>query len=155
MNTIDHLRGLYRYNDWANRRLIVALKENEIEKARRILAHLLITEKEYYERLYGKDSTGFDFWPDMSIEECGQLAKESAERFEKMLRRFEEEGLDLYTRYKTSEGVRQENDFREMLTHVVIHSSIHRGNIMIKIRESGFEPPKIDYIIYLRETKYI
>jgi uncharacterized damage-inducible protein DinB len=91
----------------------------------------------------------------MSIEECGQLAKESAERFEKMLRRFEEEGLDLYTRYKTSEGVRQENDFREMLTHVVIHSSIHRGNIMIKIRESGFEPPKIDYIIYLRETKYI
>ena len=69
MNTIDHLRGLYRYNDWANRRLIVALKENEIEKARKILSHLLITEKEFYERLYGKDSTGFNFWPDMTLEE--------------------------------------------------------------------------------------
>src|SRR5258708_21886343 len=123
---------------------MVFLREKGVEKARRILAHLLITEKEYYERLYGKDSTGFDFWPNLSIEECGDLAKESAERFEKLLRRFEEEGLDLYTRYKTSEGVRQENDFRELLTHVVVHSSIHRGNIMIKIRESGFEPPKID-----------
>ncbi|MEP6847383.1 MAG: DinB family protein [Acidobacteriota bacterium] len=155
MNTIEHLRGLFRYNDWANRRLIVALKEDENEKALRILAHLLITEKEYFERLYGKDSTGFDFWPDLSLEECGELAKESAERFEKLLKRFEEEGLDLYTRYKTSEGVRQENDYREMLTHVVTHSSIHRGNIMIQIREAGITPPKIDYIIYLRETKYI
>ena len=155
MNTIEHLRGLYRYNDWANRRIIVALKENDVEKARRILAHLLITEKEYYERLYGKDSTGFDFWPDLTLEECSELAKESAERFEKLLRRFEEEGLNLYTRYKTSQGVRQENDYREMLTHVVIHSSIHRGNIMTRIREAGFAPPKIDYIIYLRETKYI
>ena len=48
-----------------------------------------------------------------------------------------------------------ENTFREMLTHVVFHSSIHRGNIMIGLREAGFAPPKIDYIIYLRETKYI
>ena len=155
MNTIEHLRGLYRYNDWANRRIIVALKESGVDKARRILAHLLITEKEYYERLYGKDSTGFDFWPDLTLEECSELTMHSAERFEKLLRRFEEEGLDLYTRYKTSEGVRQENDYREMLTHVVINSSIHRGNIMTRIREAGFDPPKIDYIIYLRETKYI
>lgn len=155
MNSIEHLRQLFDYNDWANRRIIVALKENGVEKARRILAHLLITEQEYFGRLYGKDSTGFDFWQDLSLEECGQLAKEMAERYEKLLRGFEEEGLDLYTKYKTSEGVPQENNFRELLTHVVFHSSIHRGNIMIKLREEGFEPPKIDYIIYLRETKYI
>jgi uncharacterized damage-inducible protein DinB len=59
------------------------------------------------------------------------------------------------TRYRTSEGQPKENDFREMLTHVIIHSSVHRGNIMLKLRDEGFEPPKIDYIIYLRETKYL
>jgi len=37
----------------------------------------------------------------------------------------------------------------------LLHSSIHRGNIILKLREDGLEPPKIDYIIYLRETKYI
>ena len=56
-------------------------------------------------------------------------------------------------RYRTSEGKRCENTYRELLSHVVPHSSIHRGNIILKLRESGFEPPKIDYIIYLRETK--
>ena len=86
---------------------------------------------------------------------AGALARETAERFEKLLRRFEEEGLEYTSRYKTSEGVEKVNNYREMLTHVLFHSSIHRGSIMLKLREDGFEPPPIDYIIYLRETKYI
>ena len=155
MYTVEHLRHLFNYNDWANRRLIVALKSAESERARKILAHLLITEKEYYERLYGKDSTGFDFWPQLSMEECGTLARDTAEKYEKLLRRFDEEGLEFTSRYKTSEGVEKVNNYREMLTHVLFHSSIHRGNIMLKLREDGFAPPPIDYIIYLRETKYI
>ncbi len=155
MHTVEHLRELFRYNDWANRRLVVALKDEPSEKGRSVLAHLLTTELEYYHRLFGKDSTGFNFWPDVSVEECGHLARESAEAFDKLLRRFEEDGLDLLTTYKTSEGQEKQNTFRELLTHVLIHSCIHRGNIMLKLREDGFEPPQIDYIIYLRETKYI
>jgi len=155
MNSLEHLRQIFDYNDWANRRIITALKENPVEKSRKILAHLLITEREYYRRLYGKDSKGFDFWQDLSLEECGALARETAEKYEKLLRRFDEEGLDLKAEYRTSEGEWKENTFREILTHVPFHSAIHRGNIMLNLRENGFTPPKIDYIIYLRETKYI
>ena len=155
METVEHLRHLFAYNDWANRRMVVALKQNDSPRSLQILTHLLITEKEYYERLYGKDSTGFNFWPELTIDDCGTLARESAEAFEKLLRRFEEDGLDIRARYRTSEGVQHENTFRELLTHVLFHSSIHRGNIMLKLREDGFEPPQVDYIIYLRETKYI
>lgn len=152
MDTIEHLRELFVYNDWANRRIVAALKSNRSEKSRKILAHLLITEAEYYERLYGKDSTGFDFWQNLSLEECGDLAKENAGRFERLLKQFDDEGLGQTASYKTSEGVSYENTFREILTHVLFHSSIHRGNIILKMREDGFAPPKIDYIIYLRET---
>jgi len=155
MDTVEHLRHLFAYNDWANRRTVVALKTSDSPRSRAILTHLLITEKEYYERLYGKDSTGFDFWPELSIEECGTLARECGDAYEKLLRRFEDAGLDMRARYRTSEGVPHENTFRELLTHVLMHSAIHRGNIMLKLREGGFEPPKIDYIIYLRETKYV
>jgi uncharacterized damage-inducible protein DinB len=75
METVGHLRHLFAYNDWANRRIVVALKDSASTRSLEILAHLLITEKEYYERLYGKNSTGFDFWPKLSIEECGVLAR--------------------------------------------------------------------------------
>lgn len=153
MDTAEHLRELFIYNDWANRRIVHALKSNRSEKAQKILAHLLVTEAEYYERLYGKDSTGFEFWQDLSVEECGDLAKQNAEKFERLLKRFDDEGLGQAVSYKTSEGISYTNNFREILTHVLFHSSIHRGNIILKMREENFEPPKIDYIIYLRQTK--
>ena len=155
MQTVEQLRELFRYNDWANRRTVVALKENDCEPARRILAHLLTTEQEYFERLYGKDSTGFDFWPDLSVAECGSLAQEIGERYERLIRGFDENGLDLTARYRTSGGLPYENTFREMLAHVLLHSATHRGGLIVKLRDAGFEPPKTDHIIYLRETKYI
>ena len=151
MNSIEHLRQLFAYNDWANRRIITALKESKSEKSLKITAHLLVTEKEYFARLYGKDSTGFDFWQDLTIENCGDLARETAENYERLLRKFDDEGLGQVAEYKTSEGVAYRNTFRELLTHVLFHSSIHRGNIVLKLREEEFTPPKIDYIIYLRE----
>ncbi len=152
METVEHLRELFAYNNWANRRIVAVLKSSPGEKARKILAHLLITEKEYFERLHGKDSTGFNFWQELSLEDCGNLAKENAENFERILKRFDDRGLGQIASYRTSEGVAFTNTFRELLTHVLFHSSIHRGNIILKMRETGFTPPVIDYIIYLRET---
>ena len=102
-----------------------------------------------------KDSIGFNFWPDLTVEDCGELARATAAAYEKLLRRFDDEGLEIIAKYRSSEGIPYQNTYREHLTHVLMHSSIHRGNIMLKLREEGFEPPKIDYIIYLRETKYI
>ena len=155
METIEHLRGLFVYNDWANWRIIRSLGETSSAKCLRILSHLLITEKEYFERLYGKDSTGFDFWQDLSLSECGDLARETSSDYERLLKRFDEEGLSLRAHYKTSEGIAHENTFRELLSHVLLHSATHRGNIVRQMREENIAPPKIDYIIFLRETKYV
>jgi len=155
MDSVEHLRHLFAYNDWANRRLIVSLKSADSPRSLEILTHLLTTEREYYERLYGKDSTGFDFRPNIWLEDYGAPPAGKHQAFETLLRKFDEDGLDIRAKYRTSEGIPYENTFREMLTHVLHHSSIHRGNIMLRLREDGFEPPKIDYIIYLRETKYI
>lgn len=151
MNTIEHLRQSFAYNDWANGRIVAALSENRSERARRILAHLLITEKEYFERLFGKDSTGFDFWQDLSIDGCGELVKETAEIYKQFLSQLAEEDLDRIAHYKNSAGESYANNYRELFSHVLFHSATHRGNIMLKIREEGFTPPAIDYIIYLRE----
>lgn len=135
--------------------MIVAVKSAGSARCLEILSHLVIAEREWFERLYGKSSSGVDFWPTLTVEECGAKARENAESYERLLRRFEEEGLDIRCRYVNSSGKQFENTFREALTHVVMHSAIHRGNIAAKLRDEGFAPPQTDYIIYLRETKYI
>lgn len=153
METIEHLRELFIYNDWANRCVVRSLKENNCEKAVKYLSHVLLTEKEYYERLYGKDSTGFDFWRELSIEECSDLAKENAELYERLLKKFDDEGLGQTANYYTSKGEQVENTFREILTHVLFHSMNHRGQILTVLRQEDFEPPILDYIIYCRTVK--
>jgi uncharacterized damage-inducible protein DinB len=147
----EHLRHLFEYDDWANRRTIAALDISSSDKSRRILAHILITKQEYFDRLGGKNSTGFDFWPDLDLEACRRLAETTTTHYAALFNSIDEPGLEQIAKYKTSEGVPYENAFRDLLTHVLLHSSIHRGNIVLKMREEGLEPPKIDYIIYLRE----
>jgi len=151
METVKHLRQLFAYNDWANRQVVPVLEMNRCEKARKTLAHLLVTENEYFERLGDKDSTGFDFWQDLMVEDCGELAQKNAEKFENLLKQMGEEGLEQKASYKTSEGIAYQNTFRELLTHVLFHSATHRGNIVVALREADFMPPEIDYIIFLRE----
>lgn len=152
MDTIEHLRRLFAYDDWANGRTMAALETAGSDKSRRIVAHILITQQEYFERLDGKDSTGFDFWPDLSLDECAQLARTANENFKRLLDGADDSVLERVASYKTSEGVPYKNTYRDLLTHVLLHSSIHRGNIVLKMREEGLEPPEIDYILYLRES---
>ena len=147
---IQHFHHLFEYDDWANRRTLAALEIATSARSLQILAHLLITKQEYFERLDGKDSTGFDFWPDLTIDGCRQLARSTHEKYVQLLAGADESLLEKKAIYKTSEGVPYENTYRELLTHVLLHSSIHRGNIVLKMREEGLEPPKIDYILYLR-----
>ena len=147
---IKHFLHLFEYDHWANRRTLDALRIQTSERSRQILAHILITKQEYFERLGGKDSTGFNFWPDLSLAECEELTGKTRGNYERLLNDANESLLERTASYKTSEGVPFDNTYRELLTHVLFHSSIHRGNIVLKMREEGLEPPKIDYIIYLR-----
>jgi hypothetical protein len=63
METIEMIRQLVKYNEWANRRALDSLKDpaNHSPKAVRALAHSLIAEKTWLRRmLANEDSTGFD-----------------------------------------------------------------------------------------------
>lgn len=153
MDTIDHLRHLLAYDDWANRKTIEALQTVASPKSQSIFAHLLITKQEYFDRLFGKDSTGFNFWPELSLSECTSLTDATTAKYRDLLESEDDSILERVASYKTSEGVPHENTYRELITHVLFHSSIHRGNIVLKMREEGSEPPKIDYILYLREPR--
>ena len=152
VETVEHLRELFSYNDWANRQVLIVLKSNSNEKSRRIFAHLLVTEKEYLERLYDKDSTDFNFWKNLSLEDCERLLEENIENFKRILEEADDKTLERTAKYKTSKGVAHENTLRELLTQVLFHSATHRGNIVVRLRDAGFTPPPVDYIIFLRET---
>lgn len=151
MNTKEHFEQLFDFNDWANRRVVAALRSTPSAEALKYLSHILLTEREYYERLYGKDSTGFDFWRGLTLEECSETAQENAGLYEKLLKNFDDEGLGQISHYYTGAGEPVKNTYREVLSHVLFHSMNHRGQILTILRKEDIQPPILDYIVYCRQ----
>src|SRR5687767_1311221 len=107
MQTLESLRQLVVFNEWANRRMLESLKafEGQSAKALRPLSHLLIAEKEWMTRmLHNEDSTGFDFWPASTLDECEALANDTAKAYADFVNQMTEEKLDHTATYKNSKG---------------------------------------------------
>lgn len=154
METIETLRRLYAYNAWANQRLIQALKEppNQSSKALRALTHLIFAEQEWLLRLKAqKDSTGVNFWAELTLEECEVLNEQNQQSFKDLFAKLDELGLDAVAVYKNSKGNEYHTRFRDVLTHVALHSTYHRGQVAMAIRAEGGTPSNTDFIIYQRE----
>ena len=155
METIETLRRLFSYNEWANRRMMDSLGATASPgpKAIRALAHLLIAEKTWASRLESNvDTTGFDFWQGSTLEECRRLAGEVRETYRRLLSELTEETLDSEATYKNSKGVEYRNSYRDMLQQVLLHSTYHRGQVAMAVRAEGGEPAYTDYIVFVRES---
>ena len=155
METVGMLRQLFAYDRWANLRTFDSLKESpgRNAKALRAFVHLLVAEREWLARLgEDKDTTGFNFWPEMSLGECEALMEETHAAYEALLDNLNEGELDRVASYKNSKGVAYQTSFRDILTHVVCHSTYHRGQVAMAVRAEGGEPAYTDYVAWVREN---
>lgn len=153
MDTLQTLRRLFAYNRWANRRTFASLEGSQGgAKAMRAFVHLLVAEREWLLRLSeDKDTTGFDFWPEMSPAECGALMEENHKAYAALLDGLAEDDLSRVASYKNSKGVAYRTSYLDILTHVAFHSAYHRGQVAKAVREAGAEPAYTDYVAWVRE----
>jgi uncharacterized damage-inducible protein DinB len=156
MQTIEELRNLLNYNEWANLRTIASLRAspNAPLNATRAFTHLLIAERIWLMRLQNNlDTTGFEFWPAVSLAECEAMAHENAQSYTEMVAALTDDQLDSIATYKNSKGVEYETTYRDILTHVMMHSAYHRGQVAMAVRVEGGKPAYTDYIAYVREKR--
>jgi len=155
MKSIESLRQLFAFNEWANRRILDSFNDASPQspQALRAFAHLLIAEKMWLVRLLrNEDTTGFDFWQASTLEECAALLKENSLAYTDLLKNLTEETLDSVATYRNSKGVEYHTSFYDILTHVLFHSTYHRGQVAMAVRNDGGEPAYTDYIAFVREN---
>jgi uncharacterized damage-inducible protein DinB len=99
------------------------------------------------------DTTGFEFWPAASLAECEAMAQENARSYTELVTGLTDDQLDSIATYKNSKGVEYETTYRDILTHVMMHSAYHRGQVAMAVRAEGCEPACTDYIAYVREKQ--
>lgn len=155
MQTLETIKQLYDYNDWANAEFLHYFRcaAQADEKAIRVFAHLLLAEKIWLQRISSgnSDNTGTDFWAGETAADCAALFEENRRDFAEFFNHLTEDKLGVSFSYKNSKGAAFKNTASEALMHVFLHSGYHRGQAAQAIRISGDAPPSTDFIQFLRK----
>lgn len=143
------LPGLLRYDVWANRETLRSLRRNPPSRSLRWMAHIVGAEHLWLARLRRQKET-LPVWPELDIETCGELLEDLSRLWPAYLD-LSHESLAETVSYTNSKGEAWTNTVEEILTHVVIHSAYHRGQIASDVRASGGVPAYTDYIHAVRQ----
>ncbi|MFC3745799.1 DinB family protein [Paenibacillus sp. GCM10012306] len=148
----DDLLRLFSHAYWANEEIFKVLQGSDVvsEKLMSLFSHLLTAEKVWLERLNQRDSTVPSIWPTYPPEDCGQLLRANAAGYHIFIIELKDEDLDSLLTYRTSKGIVFNTAVVDILHHVSLHGSYHRGQISTYLRLDGLEPVNTDFIMFAR-----
>ena len=151
MNT-DALARLFDHMRWADSRARVALRDSPgalVERALELYCHVLGAEHVWLTRLKGEQAT-VAVWPRLSLSETEALAEQLHASFETYLDSLRPGDLDRDVTYTNSAGQAFTSRVEDILLHIVMHGSYHRGQVAMLIRDGGGTPAPSDYIAFVR-----
>lgn len=147
------LQTLLDHVTWADAEAVAAiatLPEASAERAQatRLYAHLGAAAHVWLARLEGR-TPEHPVWPDLSLDTARALATRSLAGLRAVAGRGAEE-LAREVEYRTTAGHAFRNTVADVLAHVVLHGSYHRGQLALLTRQGGGTPAATDYIVFAR-----
>lgn len=146
-----HFIHLFNYNNWATKETIKSIKIIP-EPSRRIISlisHIIASQEIWFSRIINKKSE-ITPWEIFSVDECLDKADSITGRWINFLEHTSDEGLDKVIHYGNTQGNNFENSIKDILTHIINHSTYHRAQIALLVKEAGGKPAATDYIVYQR-----
>jgi len=164
MNTQD-IQLLYRYNSWANKRILDAAAKATDEQflapnsyphggLRGTLTHILFAEwiwRNCWQDISPTERIKPEDFPTLDLLRARWLEEEKA--LNAFVANLTDEKLNSSFQYKNTRGEPLENILWHVMVHLVNHGTQHRGEAAAMLTELGHSPGDIDFIVFLRETK--
>ena len=152
MELLGHLRRQFRYDSWANGEVLATIRVSTRSTARplQLLAHILSAERLWLERIK-KQPQSLPVWPDFTFEQCEAEIAELAQLWREFLDQLSPAALAESVSYKNSKSEPWTSTVEDVLTHVLLHSAYHRGQIASVTRAGGEQPAYTDFIHAARQ----
>ncbi len=141
---------LYQYNVWCNQRVLSAIKRQSVsdEKILSVLGHIVAAQYLWLHRIKGLPPAQVKLWGDYSLDQLEEMAAYIGKEWVDFIESTDDFNRELvYKNYTNDPYV---NNVEQIMIHLVNHSSYHRGQIAMLLRQKGFEPINTDYITYDR-----
>lgn len=137
------------YTHAYNKQILTLIQQNHHnlpDDFYKILNHTINAHQLWNDRINGqKDSVGV--WEMRSI---SQLLEQNEVNLINSLKIIEAKNLDTLIKYVSVTGDRFANCLHDILFHIINHSTYHRGQLNMYLRQAGYEPVVSDYIFYKR-----
>ncbi len=137
------------YDHWANREDLARLRTTEHASRRctELLAHIIASEWLWLDRLRDEPQK-MSVWPAFSLDSCAAKLEPLPKAWREYLSTAD---LDGEIRYMNTRGEAFTSRVSDVLLHVSLHGSYHRGQIAMLIRNGGEEPAYTDFIHCTRQ----
>lgn len=148
---MDHLLRLFAHVAWADERALESLRESHspVPGALSLYSHVLGTEHIWLTRIVGGKAS-MVVWPTLSVEECARVGRENMDAFRKVIVDATREQLEQGITYRNTAGNEFTSTLEDILLHVALHGSYHRGQVALMLRSAGETPATTDYIAFVR-----
>ncbi|GAB1446591.1 MAG: DinB family protein [Cyclobacteriaceae bacterium] len=146
----DYFIKLYRYNQWANKRVLGGLEDQEVEDKQilTIMSHVISALFIWLSRIEGKSPEAYPLWKQYSLIELAEMNEEITTRWLKFVEETEDFNRELV--YNNYVGDPYKNNVEQIMIHLVNHSTYHRAQVALLLRQKGLEPINTDFITYDR-----
>ena len=148
---IHELDRLFAYNHWANEEVVKGFITvgSPPPKAVAIFAHVIAAERLWWQRLQNAPAS-VAVWPEFTVSECERQLGELRSMWQTVLGGINEAGLSRTVSYKNAKGESFSSNVGDILLHVIMHGTYHRGQIATLVRQSGSAPSYTDFIHAVR-----
>lgn len=147
----DTLSKLFEHLRWADERVHESLvaARNPPPHTLDLYSHVVAAEHVWISRIRG-EKPEVEVWPKLSLSQCAELATRNADELSALVDTIDEDGLDGGITYRNSAGARFTSTLRDILIHIALHGTYHRGQIAAAVRSGGDTPASTDYIAFVR-----
>jgi uncharacterized damage-inducible protein DinB len=146
----EYFLKLYQYNAWANKRVLGAMKQQEVtdEKVLTLMTHVLAAQFIWLARIKGEEKPKYRLWDTLPLEQLESMAEEIGKKWLEYV----ESGdyTDRELSYNNYVGKAFVSKVEHIMMHLVNHSTYHRAQVAFVMRQKGFEPINTDFISYDR-----
>lgn len=150
MDRFEHVVRLLEYDDWANREFLGALQAHPTPAGARLFAHMIAAQVLWLDRMAHRPMA-CPVWPEWTLDECAVRLDVLRANWRSFLRGLDARAMDTSISYVNTKGAHFKSQMGDVISHVLFHSSYHRGQLAHVLRTEGREPPMTDFIYAVRE----
>lgn len=144
----EYFKTLFEHEHWANLKVLETLigATAPPQRAIEIFSHTIAAQRIWLDRING-NKTELKVWEVFDTEIMLELLEIN---YADVIKIIDNQDFNQLIAYQNSKGQHFTSTINQIFTHLSLHASYHRGQVVLLLKNQVSELPATDYIFYVR-----